>query len=99
AAAGATSITPIVLHLRPGVRELFWPWLEAHHPELVDRYAELYTKATAAKHYRGPVEAFVAEQRRVAYRRHGRPAQPPAWRGRLNDGGRPEAAPTQLRLL
>ncbi|MGH3664737.1 MAG: radical SAM protein, partial [Egibacteraceae bacterium] len=31
--AGAVHVSPIVLHLRPGVREVFWPWLTAHHPE------------------------------------------------------------------
>src|SRR5580693_3205501 len=35
AEAGATSVTPIVLHLRPGTREWFQGWLERHHPGLV----------------------------------------------------------------
>ena len=30
--AGALSISPILLHLRPGVRELFMPWLERVRP-------------------------------------------------------------------
>ena len=34
AAAGAASVTPIVLHLRPGTREWFEHWLARHHPEL-----------------------------------------------------------------
>ena len=40
--AGAVSITSIALHLRPGVRELFMPWLERYRPDLVERYAALY---------------------------------------------------------
>jgi DNA repair photolyase len=40
--AGAVSISSITLHLRPGVRELFMPWLERARPDLVDRYKELY---------------------------------------------------------
>ena len=40
--AGAVSITSIALHLRPGVRELFMPWLERYRPDLVERYATLY---------------------------------------------------------
>ncbi|MGC5411377.1 Rv2578c family radical SAM protein, partial [Streptomyces sp. DT225] len=32
AAAGATSVTPLVLHLRPGAREWFMEWLGHHHP-------------------------------------------------------------------
>src|SRR5207253_5420347 len=33
--AGAVSISPILLHLRPGVKEEFMPWLERTRPELV----------------------------------------------------------------
>jgi len=40
--AGARHVTPIALHLRPGVREVFGDWLAQAHPELVERYAELY---------------------------------------------------------
>ncbi|HXF71565.1 MAG TPA: radical SAM protein, partial [Actinomycetota bacterium] len=40
--AGATHVSPILLHLRPGVREVFLPWLERNYPDLVPRYAELY---------------------------------------------------------
>jgi DNA repair photolyase len=42
AAAGATHMTPIVLHLRPGAREWYAAWLREHHPDLVPRYRELY---------------------------------------------------------
>lgn len=84
-AAGAVHVTPIVLHLRPGVREVFWPWLEAEHPELVERYAALYPlrrrggQADAA--YRDRVVSFVRARRAAAWRRHGRPAVPRGWRG------------------
>lgn len=40
--AGALSISSIGLHLRPGVRELFMPWLARVRPDLVERYDELY---------------------------------------------------------
>lgn len=40
--AGATHVSPILLHLRPGVREEFLPWLEREHPELVERYLQMY---------------------------------------------------------
>jgi DNA repair photolyase len=82
ARAGATHITPIVLHLRPKVREVFWPWLAERHPELVGRYAALYRRSTAAPAYREEVERFVAAQRRAAWARHGTPEAPPQWRGR-----------------
>ena len=42
AAAGASQVSPIVLHLRPGAREWFYGWLGEHHPDLVARYRGLY---------------------------------------------------------
>ena len=41
--AGAVSVASIGLHLRPGVRELFMPWLEGFRPDLVERYRTLYS--------------------------------------------------------
>jgi DNA repair photolyase len=40
--SGARSISPIVLHLRPGAREWYAKWLAREHPTLVPRYRELY---------------------------------------------------------
>jgi DNA repair photolyase len=48
--AGATHVSPILLHLRPGVREEFLPWLEREHPDLVERYLRMY------RHPYGPKE-------------------------------------------
>ena len=96
-AAGATHVSPIVLHLRPGVRELFWPWLSAHHPELVQRYERLYRGSQAAKPYRERVTAFVAERRRAAWQRHGRP--PPVRRGRAAGAAPSGTAPGSPALL
>jgi DNA repair photolyase len=48
AAAGATSVSAITLHLRPGAREWFFRWLRAHHPELVRRYQRLYGRGAYA---------------------------------------------------
>ncbi|MQA01705.1 MAG: radical SAM protein [Streptosporangiales bacterium] len=42
AAAGARSVTPLLLHLRPGAREWYRAWLQREHPHLVPRYDELY---------------------------------------------------------
>ncbi len=44
AAAGATGVTVIPLHLRPGAREWFMVWLQRAHPELVPRYQQLYAR-------------------------------------------------------
>ncbi|GAA4893857.1 Rv2578c family radical SAM protein [Streptomyces coeruleoprunus] len=48
AQAGATSVTPLVLHLRPGAREWFMTWLHRHHPGLVRRYEQLYAAGAYA---------------------------------------------------
>ncbi|MFD5374022.1 Rv2578c family radical SAM protein [Streptomyces griseoincarnatus] len=48
AASGATSVTPLVLHLRPGAREWFMSWLAEHHPHLVARYQRLYAEGAYA---------------------------------------------------
>ncbi|MGW4031492.1 Rv2578c family radical SAM protein [Streptomyces sp. NPDC004838] len=48
AASGATSVTPLVLHLRTGAREWFMAWLQEHHPYLVRRYERLYADGAYA---------------------------------------------------
>jgi DNA repair photolyase len=97
AKTGATHITPIVLHLRPGVREVFWLWLEANHPELVDRYTRLYRRSYADKAYRDEIGAIVGAARKRAWTRWGRPQG----RSRRSDPPAPPApaAAEQLRLL
>jgi len=42
AEAGATGVTVLPLHLRPGAREWFTTWLTREHPGLVGRYKQLY---------------------------------------------------------
>jgi DNA repair photolyase len=42
AAAGATGLSVIPLHLRPGAREWFMAWLARERPGLVGRYKRLY---------------------------------------------------------
>ncbi|MGH9286010.1 MAG: radical SAM protein, partial [Acidimicrobiales bacterium] len=44
-AAGAVSVTPIALHLRPGVREHFLSWLAGYRPDLVGTYTQRYSRA------------------------------------------------------
>jgi len=46
---GATHISPIVLHLRPGVKEWFLSWLQMEHPELAASYEAIYKRADAPK--------------------------------------------------
>lgn len=103
AEAGATSVTPLVLHLRPGAREWFMEWLGRHHPHLVARYERMYAGGSYAptwyqRQITRQVHEIAAEfgigpPTRGAARKIAPPA-PPA-------GPRPGAAPgpTQLTLL
>jgi DNA repair photolyase len=40
--AGAISAAAMPLHLRPGVKEVFFDWMRVHRPDLMPRYEELY---------------------------------------------------------
>jgi hypothetical protein len=61
AAAGATGVTVVPLHLRPGAREWFMAWLGRAHPELVPRYERLYLRrAYLPAEYRGWLSQRVA---------------------------------------
>lgn len=62
--AGATHITPIVLHLRPGVKEEFLPWLEENYPQLIQSYEELYKRSNAPKSVSEPIGKAVGNLRR-----------------------------------
>jgi len=86
AEAGATHISGLTLHLRPGVKEVFMPWLEQHHPELVTRYQRMYRGSNAPKHVRAEISGRVADARRELPR----PA-PATWR--IQD--RPRTAPSR----
>jgi len=66
AQAGAASVTPIVLHLRPGSGEWFRGWLREAHPELVPRFAELYGQGAYAR--RGYCDRIAAQVRELADR-------------------------------
>jgi len=48
AEAGATGVTTLILHLRPGVKDWFMQWLARDHPELVSRYESLYAHGSYA---------------------------------------------------
>jgi DNA repair photolyase len=97
AASGATSVTPLVLHLRPGAREWFMSWLAHHHPYLVRRYERLYAEgAYAPKWYQRRITRQVhelAEEYGIGPTRAGMPRRIPA----PAEPALPE--PTQLTLL
>ena len=66
AAAGATSVGGVALHLRGEVRGIFMDWLRVQRPDLVPRYEELYRRGAYAPS---------AERERLAQivRRQGKP--------------------------
>ena len=92
--AGATHVSPIMLHLRPGVREEFMPWLAERYPDLVPRYEQLYTKPYGPKSERDHIAQSVSDLVRRAGGTRPRPERPARWSGR---SARPDE-PEQLRL-
>ncbi|MFC4067355.1 intein-containing Rv2578c family radical SAM protein [Actinoplanes subglobosus] len=68
AAAGATGVTPLPLHLRPGAREWYASWIGREHPQLLPRYRELFGNGSyLPRAYQDEIGARV----RMAARRHG----------------------------
>jgi DNA repair photolyase len=65
--AGARSVTPIGLHLRGEVRDIFFDWLHQYRPDLIERYERLYSRGAYLP---------TAERKRLAQvgrARHGAP--------------------------
>jgi DNA repair photolyase len=95
--AGATHVSPIVLHLRKGgSREWWMRWLRQERPDLVPRYEELYAgKAYAPKAYQGEV----ADRVHTLARKHGVGRKTPAAARRITEEEPlPPPEPQQLRL-
>lgn len=96
--AGATHVYPILLHLRPGVKEVYMEWLADAYPNLVTSYEELYRnrayassadKAALSKR----VDELMAGRRPVGVRRP-RPLREARARQEIN-----RLENTQLTLL
>ncbi|MGI9021898.1 MAG: hypothetical protein ACR2HV_01455 [Acidimicrobiales bacterium] len=58
--AGARSITPLLLHLRPGVREQYMGWPATARPDLVADYERRYPRAYASRRVQRELSATVA---------------------------------------
>jgi DNA repair photolyase len=73
AQAGVDYATPIVLHVRQGIREHFMPWMQETYPWLYPRYVELYGhRAYAPKAYQQQVaERFARVRERHKIGGHG----------------------------
>jgi DNA repair photolyase len=96
ARAGAASITPIALHLRPGAREWYQQWLAREHPHLVDRYRRLYRNGSyLGKAYQRELSARV----QAAAHRHGLAPKAAGTARAVEPDSRQRAQPTQLTLL
>lgn len=66
--AGATSATVLALHLRPGAREWYGRWLARDHPDLVERYREMYRRGSYVD---GRYKRLLAARVGPLLRRHG----------------------------
>ncbi|WP_236791292.1 intein-containing Rv2578c family radical SAM protein [Amycolatopsis sp. GM8] len=95
--AGATSATPLALHLRPGAREWYAQWLAREHPGLVPRYRELYGRGS---YVGGRYQRLLAARVGPLLRRHGfgRDEEPPR---AIPEPREPDPAPRpeQMKLL
>lgn len=64
--AGATGVSGIPLHLRPGTKEWFLQWLAGHRPDLVPVYQRLYRRsAYLPRDYRDIVSDRIAAARKT----------------------------------
>jgi len=97
--AGGASVTPVVLHLRPGARQWYAQWLAREHPALLPRYRELFRDGSYAdRDYQRDVTARV----RSAARRHGLADTTSGSRTRMDSGEkmhRPPAETTEQPTL
>ena len=62
--AGVRSASPIVLHLRPGVKEHYLAWLARARPDLVERYDQIYGRRSYAPK---AIQAEITARFRVAF--------------------------------
>jgi DNA repair photolyase len=100
AGTGATSVTPLVLHLRPGAREWYMAWLSVHHPRLISRYKALYADgAYAPKWYQRRITRQVHEFATEYGIGPSRPLVPVAPAVPAQPGPQPEPEPEATQLM
>lgn len=97
--AGATGVTVLPLHLRPGAREWFAGWLRREHPELVAAYGNLYGRGSYVdRRYR----RMLADRVGPLLRRHGltrgTSGATDADRAVWPEGSLPEGAPAEAEV-
>jgi DNA repair photolyase len=59
--AGATSISPVLLHLRPGVKEHYLGWLADARPDLLEQHQRLYRGSYAPAQERERITNLVRD--------------------------------------
>ena len=94
--AGATHVSPILLHLRPGVREEFMPWLAETYPDLVPRYEQMYRTPYGPPADRNALGDAVGDLVRELGGTRPAPERPRRWRSSERARG---SKPEQLELL
>jgi DNA repair photolyase len=94
--AGATHVSPILLHLRPGVREEFMPWLAETYPDLVPRYEQMYRTPYGPPADRNALGAAVGDLIREHSGMRPAPERPRRWRTSERARG---TKPEQLELI
>jgi DNA repair photolyase len=72
--AGATHVSPILLHLRPVVKDVYMQWLGENYPDLVPRYKAMY--ARSAYGLKADREELSARVRAFAAKRGGPRGRP-----------------------
>jgi DNA repair photolyase len=68
AAAGASGVSTIPLHLRPGTREWFAAWLTRERPDLLEDYRDIYSRGSYASN---AYKTRLSERVRPLLERHG----------------------------
>ena len=91
--AGARFVSPLLLHLRPGVREHYLSWLVDARPDLAEQYATLYPRAYAPTKTQDRLSDLV---RGMVERHGGRAVRPAQTR---TDTPRRPSPPTPARQL
>ncbi|MEO3742635.1 Rv2578c family radical SAM protein [Plantactinospora sp. B5E13] len=96
AEAGAATVTPLPLHLRPGARQWYAAWLAREYPHLVPRYRELFGNGSyLPQAYQREIVARV----RIAARRHGLHRPEPGEARQVPPRPAPAPVAEQLSLL
>jgi DNA repair photolyase len=97
--AGAPHVSPILLHLRPIVKDVYMEWLQNTYPDLVPKYQAMYKKAYASSDEQNALGAKIRNLIESAGGLRPRVPLPDSWRRRRERKPEPSAPSKQLTLL